>query len=261
MRGRALVPAVAALLALFGRAAEAQWRDPHLIAGQVAFSITASFLGKLLVHRESPGRAFRQALIEGAASGLVAHAGYSIVGRHPRLALVGKALAQKSNLMTRRSLNGEPVFDRRLYSEWQITHSFLFIEIDRSPRVEVDVLNSVVITSFLFSGGLRPDPLRSLATGSLFFRNDNAPPNVKGFFAPGVIWVEDSVYHDQLVVGHELVHSLQAERGSAIADWHYKGFRFNLLAFASGVPALLEGWPDHNDRPHEREADGYAGRK
>ena len=101
---------------------------------------------------------------------------------------------------------------------------------------------------------------RTLYSGSLFFRRQDGPYDIRGYTVPGVIWIRDNSYDDPNVMGHELVHTLQNERGAAIADWHYKGLRFNLLALAPGVPALLRGWPEHDDRLHEREADAYSGR-
>jgi hypothetical protein len=261
MWSRLLGLCLVALCSFPARIAHAQWTDPRLILGQVGFNVTVGFVGKVFFQHQSPGRALKKALVEGATSGLVAHTGYCVAGRHPHLALVGKTLAQKSSLMTRRSIRGEPVFDRSLYSHWQITHSFLHFQWKGTPRVELDVLNSAMATYFLFSQELQLDPARSLYSGSLFFRNDNAPPGLRGYSVPGVIWVSSSYYDDPSVFGHELIHTLQNERGSAIADWHYKGLRFNLLAFAPGVPSLLEGWPRQDKRIHEREADLYAGRK
>ncbi len=240
------------------RVARAQWHNPRLIAGQAAFNIAVSFIGKMLLHHEPPGRALSKALVEGTASGLVAHADYCLAGQHPHWALAGKALAQKSSLMTRQSMHGTPVFDRSLYSHWQITHSFVYIEVKGAPRVEIDVPNAAVAAYFLTSDDLRFDLNRTLYSGSFFFRNENELANARGFSAPGAIWIRSSHYNDPLVFGHEMVHSLQNERGSAIADWHYKGLRFNFLALAPGVPALLKGWPDHNQRLHEREAGVYA---
>jgi hypothetical protein len=125
--------------------------------------------------------------------------------------------------------------------------------------VEVDVLNATVAAYFLTADDLHFDLGRTLYSGSLFFRNENALVNQRGYSAPGAIWIRSLDYDDPYVFGHEMVHTLQNERGSAIADWHYKGLRFNFLAFAPGVPALLEGWPDHDQRLHEREATLYAG--
>ena len=78
----------------------------------------------------------------------------------------------------------------------------------------------------------------------------------------GVIWIDAAKADTEAgerIWAHELVHSLQAERGSSIRDWHLGPLRFNWLSFAPGVPALLAGWPDHDRRLHEREADIYAG--
>ena len=65
---------------------------------------------------------------------------------------------------------------------------------------------------------------------------------------------------DPRILRHELIHALQAERGAAVYDWHGVGLRFNPLTFASGVPAFLEGWPNHDRRLHEREAHWYSDR-
>jgi hypothetical protein len=261
MRGRWLGLIVVGLCSLPTRSAQAQWGDPQLIFGQVAFNVAASFVGKVLLHHQAPGPAIKSALVEGAASGLVAHTGYCVAGRHPHMALVGKALAQKSSLMTRRSMNEKPVFDRSLLTHWQITHSFVYIQIEETARVEIDVLNAAGAAYFLFSENLQPELGRTLYTGSMFFRNKDPEERIRGFAIPGAIWMADSYYDDKSVLGHELVHALQNERGSAVADWHYKGLRFNLLALAPGVPALFEGWPEHDRRLHEREANLYAGRE
>jgi hypothetical protein len=243
------------------RWAEAQWADPRLVAGQVGFGIVTSFFGKLIFAHESPGEAFKQALVEGAAWGMVAHSGYCVAGGNPHLALVGKTLAQKSALMGRRSIHGEPVFDRSLYSHWQLTHSFVYFEFNGTPRVEIDAINASFATYYLLSDGYHLDPGRSLYGGSLVFHNDRPPEHIRGFFVPGAIWLADTEDYDESVFAHELIHSLQAERGSTFADLHAKGFRFNFLVLTSGAPALLDGWPDHDQRLHEREADRYAGRK
>jgi len=246
---------------LMASAAEAQWADPRLVAGQVAFGVGASFFGKVLFKHRPAGAALKEALAEGAASGLVAHAGYCIAGKNPRLALVGKALAQKSSLMTRRSVSDREVFDRSLVSEWALTHSFLYFRFDGKPHLEVDVINAAGSVYFLTRKGYDLDPGRSLRTGTLVFKNPNAPLDTRGLAAPGIIWIAGRHYDDRSVLGHEIIHSLQSERGAGIYDWHYKGMRFNFLAFAEGVPALLSGWPEHDRRWHEREADLYAGRK
>ena len=102
---------------------------------------------------------------------------------------------------------------------------------------------------------------RTLYGGSLTFQRLEPDPRVRGFYVPGVIWIDAAQIDDESIFAHELTHSLQAERGATFKDWHYKNFRFNLLAFANGAPALLEGWPAHDERPHEREANLYAGRK
>jgi hypothetical protein len=242
-------------------AADAQWADPRLVAGQVAFGVGVSFFGKVLVKHRPAGAALKEALREGAASGLLAHAGYCIAGSEPRLALAGKALAQKSSLMMRRSIQSEAVFDQTLVSEWALTHSFLYFRFDGRPHLEVDVINAAGSAYFLLSRPYELDARRSLWSGTLWFRNPAPPADTRGLAAPGVIWVAASHYQDQTVLGHEIVHSLQSERGAGIYDWHYKGLRFNFLAFAEGVPALLSGWPEHDRRWHEREADLYAGRK
>ena len=84
-------------------------------------------------------------------------------------------------------------------------------------------------------------------------------PGLRGYYWPGVIWIDASRNDAQWVLSHEIVHSLQAERGSAIKEWHHENIRFNWLVFASGVPAMLAGWPAHDTRWHEIEANNYAG--
>jgi hypothetical protein len=260
MRFRRTVLLVPIVFLLSTGPVSAQWNDPRLIIGQVAFNFSVSFVGKLLIGREPVGRAFKQALVEGSVSGLIAHTGYCVAGREPKLALLGKTLAQKSSLTTRRSMTGEPVFDRSFLTHWHLTHSFLHIRVEESPSVEIDVLNAVGGAYFLTSSGYDFDFGRTLYSGSLFFRRQDGPYDIRGYTVPGVIWISESSYDDPTVMGHELVHTLQNERGAAVADWHYKGLRFNLLALAPGVPALRRGWPEHDDRLHEREADAYSGR-
>ena len=63
------------------------------------------------------------------------------------------------------------------------------------------------------------------------------------------------------MLSHEIVHSFQAERGASIREWHHENVRFNWLVFTSGVPAMLAGWPEHDTRWHEIEADAYAGER
>ena len=260
MRGKLLV-ALLLLLGVFPSKVAAQWTDPKLIAGQVGFGIAASFIGKLLIARESPGEAFKEALVEGSAWGMVAHSGYSIAGKHTELALVGKALAQKSTLMGHRSIRGEPIFDESLYSHWALTYSFIYFEFRGRPHVEIDAVNAGFSAYYLLADPYELDLHRTLYAGSLVFRNPTPPRGQRGFYVPGVISLDAARLRNKSILAHELIHSLQAERGSTFADWHYKGFRFNLLALANGAPALLEGWPDHQKRPHEREANLYAGRK
>jgi len=248
-------------LGVFPTTAAAQWDNPKLIAGQVGFGIAASFFGKVFIAHESPGQAIKEALVEGPAWGMVAHTGYAITGSHTELALVGKTLAQKSALMGHRSIRGEPVFDKSLYSHWALTHSFIYFEFKGKPRVEIDAVNAGFSVYYLLADPYELDLRRTLSGGSLVFRNHAPSAGQRGFYVPGVIWIDAKRLRNDTIFGHELIHSLQAERGATFADWHYEGFRFNLLAFANGAPALLEGWPDHQKRPHEREANLYAGRK
>lgn len=258
MRSFVLVTA----LSFVGRTAEAEWRDPRLIASQVAFGVGASFFGKVFLKHRPLRAALKESLLPGVAAGLVAHAGYSVAGREPKLALVGKTLAQKSTLVTRRAIDGEPFFDGSLYSDWALTHSMFYLRLERGkPRVELDVLNAVVSAYYLSSPQYTFDARRSLYAGSLVFKNASPDRYTHGFATPGAIWLSPESYDDPQVFGHELVHTLQIERGAGFYDWHAKGLRFNLLAFTSGVPAFLRGWPEHDHRWHEREADLYAGRK
>ncbi len=247
---------------LFARAGEAQWRDPKLIAGQVGFNIALSFVGKMVLHHESPKRAFTQALKEGSVSGLMAHGGYTIAAQNPNLALVGKALAQKSSLTTRRSIQGQPVFNESLYTHWELTHSFVHFKWDGSPHLQIDAINAAFSAYYVFSSDHYVfDTKRTLTSGSLVFLNRDPPPRLRGYYVPGVIWIDASRDDAQWVLSHEIVHSLQAERGTAIKEWHHKNIRFNWLVFASGVPAMLAGWPEHDTRWHEVEANNYAGDK
>jgi len=250
-----------ALLGAFPNEAAAQWTDRRLIAGQVGFGIAASFFGKILIAHESPGEALKEAVVEGAAWGMVAHSGYTITGKHPELALLGKTIAQKSALMGHRSVRGEPVFDKSLYSHWALTHSFIYLEFRGRPHVEIEAVNEGFSVYYLLTDPYQLDLGRTLYSGSLIFRNPSPPPGHRGFYVPGVIWLDAARLRNKSIFAHELIHSLQTERGATFADWHYRGFRFNLLAFTNGAPALLEGWPDHQKRPHEREANLYAGRK
>jgi len=241
--------------------ARAQWTDPKLVAGQMSFHITASFMGKLIFSHEPAGRALREALREGATAGLVAHAGYCATGRDANLALPGKLLVQKASLMTRRSIEGRPVFDESLYSDWVLTHSLLHLRyVDGHPSVELDVVNAAFAAGYLFDDGFELDAKRTLLSGSLVFENHAPPPGINGYFVPGVIWLDAAKADDDGILRHELIHSLQAERGSALFDWRGEGLRANPLAFASGVPAFLEGWPNHERRLHEREAHWYTER-
>lgn len=249
-------------LFLFVRTGEAQWRDPKLIAGQVGFNIAVSFVGKMVVSHEPPGQAIKHALKEGTVSGLIAHAGYSLAGQHPNCALVGKALAQKSSLTTRRSIHGLPVFDASFISYWELTHSFVYFKWDGSPHVQLDAINAAFTTYYLFSPDqFSFDARRTLLSGSMVFVNRDPPRGLRGYYVPGVIWIDASRDDAQWVLSHEMIHSLQAERGSTIKEWHYDNIRFNWLVFASGVPAFLAGWPEHDTRWHEIEANKYAGQE
>jgi hypothetical protein len=252
------VGALLACLLAPATVAEAQWNDPKLIAGQVAFHTAVSFVAKL-IHHEPPGRAIREALESGTLAGGLSHAGYCIAGRNPEWALVGKALAQKGSLTTRRSVDGLPVFDRSLATHWEITHSFVHFEWNGKPHVEIDAINAAFSAYYLAAGEpYEFDAKRTLLSGSLVFRNHAPPPRLLGYYVPGVVWIDSERLDDQHVWGHELVHSLQAERGSAIRDWRYGPLRFNWLVLTSGVPALFAGWPDHDRRLHELEAEGYS---
>jgi hypothetical protein len=258
MRKRFGVLALLLLLAPVG-IAEAQWADPKLIAGQVAFHTAVGFVFKL-IHHEPPGRALKDAFRSGAVAGGLSHAGYCIAGRNPEWTLAAKALAQKGSLTTRRSAEGLPVFDSSFLTHWEITHSFVHFEWNGKPKVEVDAINAAFSAYYLGKGApYRFDAKRTLLSGSFVFQNEDPPPGLLGYYVPGVVWIDAGRVDDERIWGHELVHSLQAERGAAIRDWHYGPLRFNWLVLASGVPALLAGWPDHDRRLHELEADGYSG--
>jgi hypothetical protein len=244
----------------FTRAAQAQWRDPTLIASQVGFNIAASWIGKMIFGHQSPGTALKQAFKEGTVSGLVAHTGYAIAGTNPDLALVGKALVQKSSLTTRRSMRGLPVFDRSLYSHWELTHSFVHFKWDGAPHFQVDAINAAFTVHYLLAGDQYDlDAKRTLMSGSFVFVNHEPPRGIRGFYMPGNIWIGADRDDYQAVLAHELIHSFQVERGSALSELQFKNIRINWLAFASGVPAVVSGWPAHDTRPHEREADRYVG--
>lgn len=260
MRTRTVVVTLLTVV-LQAQAARAQWTDPKLVAGQMGVHITASFLGKLVFAGEPAGQALREALREGAAAGALAHAGYCLTGRDVRLALPGKLLVQKANLMTRRSVEGRPVFDGSLYSDWVLTHSLFHLGyVDRAPRVELDVVNAGFAARYAFAEGFDLDAGRTLLTGSLVFENRHPPAGINGYYVPGVIWIDAEQAADESILRHELIHALQAERGAALYDWRGAGLRLNPLAFASGVPAFLEGWPNHDRRLHEREAHWYTDR-
>lgn len=258
MGSRLGVSALLATAILSRSTAEAQWTDPKLIAGQVGFHVAVSFVGKL-IHHEPPGKAIQEALRDGAVAGGVAHAGYCIAGKDPAWGLAGKALAQKANVITRRSVDGLPVFDQSFLTNWELTHSFVHFEWDGKPRVEIDAINAAFSAYYLTAGApYHFDGKRTLLTGSLVFQNENPEPGLLGFYVPGVIWIDRARVDEERIWGHELVHSLQAERGASIRDWRAGPFRFNWLVFASGVPALLTGWPEHDTRLHEIEADRYS---
>jgi hypothetical protein len=249
-----------ALVCLLPRAAAAQWADPKLIAGQVGFNVAVSFIGKLVLQHEPPGRAFKKALAEGSVSGLIAHTGYTIVGQHPNWALAGKALAQKSSLTTRRSMHGLPVFDETFYQHWELTHSFIHFKFHGTPRFELDVINAAFSSYYMLAGNQYSfDAKRTLLAGSLVFLNHDPPPGLRGYYVPGALWIDATKDEADMrdVLAHELIHSLQAERGTSIHEWHHERLRFNWLVFASGVPAFFAGWPEHDKRWHEREADAY----
>jgi hypothetical protein len=259
MKRRFGVPALLLTVLTSATAAQAQCRDPRVLASQVGLHTAVSFVFKL-VHREPPGKALRDSLKSGALAGSLSHAGYCIAGDKPEWALAGKALAQKGSLTTRRSSEGFPVFDRSLATHWELTHSFVHFEWNGKPRVEIDAINAAFSAYYLASGEPYTfDFRRTLLSGSLVFQNHRPPPGLLGYYVPGVLWIDSSRVGDERIWGHELVHSLQAERGAAIRDWRYGPLRFNWLVLASGVPAVVAGWPEHDKRPHEIEADGYAG--
>jgi hypothetical protein len=99
---------VAALSSLFApvAAAEAQWNDPKLIAGQVAFHTTVSFARSSFTM--SLGRAIKEALKSGA-SREACPTRDTVSPAGTRSGPAGKALAQKGLLTTRRSADGLPV--------------------------------------------------------------------------------------------------------------------------------------------------------
>ena len=176
------------LMCAFPNNAVAQWADPSLVASQVGFGIATSFLGKLLIARTPASDAFKEALIEGSAWGMVAHTGYYVTGRNPKLALVGKTIAQKSTLMGHRSIRGEPVFDESLYSHWALTHSFVYLEFHgKKPSVQLDVVNAGFSAYYLFSDRYDMDVGRTLYGGSLVFQKTEPDPYVRGLYVPGVI--------------------------------------------------------------------------
>ena len=153
------------------------------------------------------------------------------------------------------------MFDRSLLTNWELTHSFVHFEWDGKPKVEIDAINAAFSAYYLTAGAPYVfDGRRTLLTGSLVFQNEDPPSGLLGFYVPGVMWIDRDRLDDRGIWGHELVHSLQAERGTSIRDWHLGPLRFNWLVFASGVPALLAGWPEHDTRLHEIEAERYAKR-
>jgi hypothetical protein len=260
MRERAIVVMMLTLV-LQALPARAQWADAKLVAGQVGLHVTASFFGKLVLGRQPVGDALREALREGAAAGLVAHAGYSLAGTDARLALPGKLLVQKAGLLTRRSIASQPVFDSGLYSDWVLTHSIFHLRfVDNKAAVELDVVNAAFAARYLLAEDLELNAKRTLLSGALVFDNHAPPLGINGYHVPGVIWIDAAQSDDESILRHELIHSLQSERGSALFDLHGHGLRLNALTFVSGVPAFLEGWPSHNRRLHEQEAHWYTER-
>ena len=231
---------------LFARAGEAQWRDPKLIAGQVGFNIAISFVGKMVVHHESPKRAFKQALKEGTVSGLMAHGGYSIAAQNPNLALVGQSACTEVEL-------DDTPFDPRLSGFRRISVHQLGVDalvrplqVGRLAAPRARRHQRRVLRYYVFSDQYTFDTKRTLTSGSLVFLNRDPPPGLRGYYVLGVIWIDATRDDAQWVLSHEIVHSLQAERGSAIKEWHHENIRFNWLVFASGVPAMLAGWPEHD---------------
>lgn len=259
MGSRRFICAIVVAALSLTHAAQAQWTDAKLAAGQIGFNVAASFIGKLVVGGKSPKEALSEALREGAFAGAVAHTGYSIAGANPDLGLVGKALAQKAALTTRRSIRGEPVFDDTLYKHWEISHAFLHFKWHGAPKLELDAVNlAFAVYHFGSSEPYDFDLRRTLTSGSLVFQHQDPSPFLRGYYTPGVIWFDADDPDIDNVMSHEIVHSFQIERGSSISVLRFKSLRFNWLAFASGVPALLSGWPEHDTRWHEVEADRYA---
>jgi hypothetical protein len=154
------------------------------------------------------------------------------------------------------------VFDETFYTHWELSHSFVHLKWDGSPHVELDAINAAFTGYYFLSPDqYKFDAKRTLLSGSVVFQNQAPPPGLLGYYVPGVIWIDATRENPQWILSHEVIHSLQAERGSAIKEWHYDKVRFNWLVFASGVPAVLAGWPEHDTRWHENEAKKYTGPK
>jgi hypothetical protein len=121
------------------------------------------------------------------------------------------------------------------------------------------VVNTAFSTYYLLAGDpYRLDAKRSLLNGSLVFDNLDPPDHVRGYYVPGTIWVDVEHRDDRHGLGHKIVHSFHVERGSSISKWLMGAFRINWLSFASGVPALLVGWPEHDNRVHEIEVNSSS---
>jgi len=264
--------------------ADAQTAQQHLqlVLGNYALATLAQFAGKVM-SGQNVGRAVRHSAVEALVPAGLQHAGMMLLGRSWRLALPAQALVQKGAMLQRRSMLEQPLFEG-FWTSWELDYLWFNLRLDhghvRSPRVNLETVRAALVKR-------HPTPARlewsrSLITGVPTRLADRLRGGAWGREMGQLVDLNRDVMNGtatnrdggEAVYRHELVHTLQSIRGSALLDVMLRqdaaqtrplGFlRYNMaLPDLNQVQAfLLNGNRpvDHRLRFSEWEADAYAGR-
>jgi len=254
----------------------------QLALGNYALSTLAPFAGKVIAG-ENVGRAARAAAVEALAPAGLQHAGMMLGGRNWRLALPAQVLVQKGAMLQRRSMLALPLFDG-FWTSWELDYLWFNLRLDhgrmRSPRVNLETVRATLVKRH--PSPARLDWSRSLATGVTTRIADELRGGAWGREMGQLVDLNRDVMNGALfdrevgegVYRHELQHTLQSIRGSALMDVVLRQdaaqarplefLRYNIaLPDLNQVQAfLLNGnrTVDHRLRFSEWEADAYSGR-
>jgi hypothetical protein len=279
-----VVIGLAALLVAPPIPVSAQTAQHHLqlALGNYALSTVAQFAGKVIAG-ENVLRAARRAPVEALAPTGLQHAGMTLLGQNWRLAVPAQALVQKGVMLQRRSMLGQPMFDG-FWTSWELDYLWLNLRLDRGrlrlPRVNVETVRRTLTMRHPMPA--RFDWSRSFATGVPTRLTDRLNDGAWGQEAGQLVdlnrFVMNETWTDrddaEGVYRHELEHTLQSIRGTAMVDVILRQdaaqsrplefLRWNAaLPDLDRVQAFLVNGNhelDHDVRFIEWEADAYAGR-